>query len=65
MARTVNVFARVEPKVKEQAENVLNQLGIPMSNAVGMFLRQVVIQRGIPFEMKLSSDRPLMLDELS
>ena len=65
MARTANVFARVEPKVKEQAENVLNQLGIPMSNAVGMFLRQVVIQRGIPFEMKLSSDRPLMLDELS
>lgn len=29
MARTSNVFARVEPKVKEQAETVLNQLGIP------------------------------------
>ena len=53
MARTANVFARVEPEVKEQAEQVLDQLGIPMSNAVGMFLRQVVLQRGIPFEMKL------------
>ena len=51
MARTANVFARVEPEVKEQAEQVLDR--IPMSNAVGMFLRQIVLQRGIPFEMKL------------
>ena len=58
MARTSNVFARVEPEVKEQAETILNQLGIPMSNAVGMFLRQVVIQRGIPFEMKLPVNLP-------
>ena len=43
----------VEPEVKEQAEQVLDRLGIPMSNAVGMFLRQIVLQRGIPFEMKL------------
>ena len=34
MARTANVFARVEPEVKEQAEQVLDRLGIPMSNAV-------------------------------
>ena len=53
MARTANVFARVEPEVKEQAEQVLDRLGIPMSNAVGMFLRQIVLRRGIPFEMKL------------
>lgn len=53
MARTANVFAHVEPEVKEQAEQVLDRLGVPMSNAVGMFLRQIVLQRGIPFEMKL------------
>ena len=52
MARTANVFVRVEPELKEQAESVLDQFGIPMSNAVGMFLRQVVLQKGIPFEMK-------------
>ena len=46
-ARTANVFARVEPELKEQAESVLDQLGIPMSNAVGMFLRQIVLQKGI------------------
>ncbi|MCD7959639.1 MAG: type II toxin-antitoxin system RelB/DinJ family antitoxin [Ruminococcus sp.] len=64
MARTSNVFARVEPEVKEQAEMVLNQLGIPMSNAVGMFLRQVVIQRGIPFEMKLPANKPLDMSQM-
>ena len=59
MARTSNVFARVEPEIKEQAEQVLDRLGISMSNAVGMFLRQIVLQRGIPFEMKLPQEVPL------
>lgn len=44
MARTSNLFASVEPKIKEQAEIVLKQLGIPMSSAGGMFLKQAVIQ---------------------
>lgn len=65
MARTSNVFARVEPKVKEEAEKVLEQLGIPMSNAVGMFLRQVVLQNGIPFDVKLPRKAPLAYDSLS
>ena len=65
MARTSNVFARIEPEIKEQAEQVLEQLGIPMSNAIGMFLRQVVMQRGIPFEMKLPVNKPLAIDSLT
>lgn len=65
MARTSNVFARVEPELKEQAEQVLSQLGIPMSNAVSMFLRQVVLQRGIPFEMKLPKKQPLVYGQLT
>ena len=65
MARTSNIFARVEPKVKEEAESILNQLGIPMSNAVGMFLRQVVIQRGIPFDIKLPPQKPLSISEMT
>jgi DNA-damage-inducible protein J len=65
MARTSNVFARVEPEVKEQAEQILNQLGIPMSNAVNMFLRQIVLQHGIPFEMKLSENKPVAFGALT
>lgn len=65
MKRTSNVFARVEPEVKEQAEKILGELGIPMSNAVGMFLRQVVLQRGIPFEMKLPKETPVAFGALT
>lgn len=66
MARTSNVFVRVEPEIKEQAEEVLERLGITMSNAVGMFLRQVAFQRGIPFEMKLPEyEKPLVYEVLT
>lgn len=65
MARTTNVFARVEPELKEQAEAVLNQLGVPMSNAIGLFLRQVVLQRGIPFDMKLPNNKPISIQSLT
>ena len=64
MARSSNIYARVEPELKEQAESILKQLGIPMSNAISLFLRQVVLQRGIPFDMKLS-DKPLGLGSLT
>lgn len=63
--RTANIFSRVDPETKEQAEVILNQLGIPMSNAIGMFLKQVVIQRGIPFEMKLPSSVPVAAGSLT
>lgn len=63
--RTANVYTRVDPDTKEQAEMILNQLGIPMSNAIGMFLKQVVIQRGMPFEMKLPAAAPVAVGSLT
>ncbi len=65
MARTSNVFARVEPEIKEEAEMILDTLGIPMSNAVAMFLRQVILQRGIPFEMKIPKNEPISYGSLT
>ena len=65
MARTSNVYAHVEPEIKEQAEQVLERLGLSMSNAVGMFLRQIVLHRGIPFEMKLPQTAPIAYDSLT
>ena len=63
--RTSNIYARVEPEIKEQAEQVLVQLGIPMSNAIGMFLRQVIMHRGIPFEMRLPVREPVAMGALT
>ena len=65
MAKTANIYTRVDPVVKEQAEQILDKLGIPMSNAIGMFLRQVVMQNGIPFDMKLPARPPLAYGELT
>ena len=63
--RTANVFTRVDPETKAQAEAILNQLGIPMSNAIGMFLKKIVLQRGIPFDMKLPVSAPLAIGNMS
>jgi len=65
MSKTSSVFVRVEPQVKEQAEAVLSQLGIPMSSAIALFLKQVVLQRGIPFQMKLPEAKPLAYGSMS
>ena len=63
--RTANVFTRVDPETKEQAEAILNQLGIPMSNAIGMFLKQIVMQRGIPFELKIPVSVPVAIGSMT
>lgn len=59
MAKSANLYARIEPDLKEQAESILAALGIPASNAITMFYKQIVLQRGMPFEMKLPAARPL------
>ncbi len=53
MARTSNVFARVEPEIKEEAEMILTALGIPAANAINMFYKQIILQGGLPFDVKL------------
>lgn len=53
MAKTANLYARIEPDIKEQAEGILSALGIPVSNAINMFYKQIILQNGIPFEIKL------------
>ena len=65
MAKTTNLYVRLEPGLKEQAETVLGQLGIPVSNAVNIFLKQVVMQRGIPFDVKLPATKPVGVSGLT
>ncbi len=65
MAKTTSIFARVEPEIKEQAEIVLNKLGIPMSNAVNIFLRQIVLHNGLPFDVKITHNNSLCFEDLT
>ena len=63
--KTANLYARIEPDIKEQAESILSALGIPVSNAINMFYKQIILQRGLPFDVKLPSSRPVNMSALS
>ncbi len=65
MAKTESLYVRMEPELKEQAEDILSSLGISASSAINMFYRQIVLKRGIPFELKLEQNRPLFLEEMT
>ena len=58
MAKSANLYARIEPEIKEQAEKILSALGIPASNAINMFYKQIILQRGLPFEVKIPDRAP-------
>lgn len=65
MSKTANLYVRIEPDLKEQAEKILSALGIPASNAINMFYKQIVLQNGIPFDLKLPSETVLNFNRLS
>lgn len=53
MGKTATLNIRVNPDVKENAERVLAQLGIPMATAIDMYLKQISLVGGIPFSIVL------------
>lgn len=63
-AKSANLYARIEPDVKEQAEEILATLGIPASNAINMFYKQIILNRGLPFEVKIPTARPVDISRM-
>ena len=55
MAKSSNVMARVEPEIKEQAESILSQLGLPVSVLINSLYRQIIMRGGVPFSMTVPS----------
>ena len=53
MGKTATLNIKVNPDVKENAESVLTQLGIPMATAIDMYLKQISLVGGIPFSIVL------------
>jgi DNA-damage-inducible protein J len=53
MPKTVSIKVRIEPAIKDQAEQIFAGLGISTSDAIGMFFRQVVLRRGMPFDLSI------------
>ena len=53
MQKTEIIHTRVTPEVKKECDFIFNKLGITTSYAITMFLNQVSLKRGIPFEITL------------
>ena len=47
------IHIRIEPTVKEKSERIFDKLGINMSYAVSLFLNQVILKNGFPFNVEL------------
>jgi DNA-damage-inducible protein J len=64
MSKTQNIEARIEPKLKAEAESVLADLGLSASEAIRVFYKQVVLRRGLPFDVVIpnASTRRAMRD---
>ena len=65
MANTSAVYARIDTNLKDNAESILSQLGISPSSAIQMLYSQIVLKKGMPFELKLPSSKPLAVGAMT
>ena len=65
MANTSAVYARIDTGLKENAEAILSQLGISPSSAIQMLYSQIILQRGMPFELRLPVAAPTAIGDMS
>lgn len=52
-AKTANVTARIQPEIKQQAEAILDQLGIPVSVLIDSLYRQIILTNSIPYPFRI------------
>ncbi len=56
MAKTAIIQTRIDPVVKHNAQIILKKLNISMSEAISIYLSQISLHKGIPFELKLPNE---------
>ena len=59
MTKTATINARIEPELKTQAESVLHSLGLKHSDAITLFYKQVIMNRGLPFSVNIPNDETI------
>jgi len=65
MNKSATINARIDEQTKKKAQSILKILNIPMSEAISMFLRQIILHKGIPFEIKIPNEVTLKAHELA
>jgi len=61
---TAPVQIRIDENLKKQATELFSQLGIDMSSAMNIFLRQCVMRRGLPFDVVIPQYKPEVTEAL-
>lgn len=56
MNKSAIIQTRIDPKIKNSAQIILNKLNISMSEAIAIFLTQVSLTKGIPFDIKIPNE---------
>jgi DNA-damage-inducible protein J len=59
MAKTTYVNTRIDPRLKSKAEKIFAGIGVSASQAITMFYRQVVLRRGMPFDVRIPNAETL------
>ena len=63
--KTASARALLDPKVKEEAEEILRRLGLSVSKSFELFYRQVIAQHGLPFELHIPNEKTMKAIENS
>ena len=59
MTRSAVINVRVTPETKKEVERIFAELGLTTSEAVNLFLRQVVLHRGLPFDVRIPNEETI------
>ena len=59
MSKSSSISARIDPKIKQRAEQIFQQLGLTASQAITLFYRQVEMRQGLPFPVEIPNETTL------
>ena len=56
MRKTATIRTRIEPDLKTEVEGILSELGLTASETVHLLYRQIKLQRGLPFDVRIPNE---------
>ena len=59
MGKSAFIRARVEPDLKEEVIDILQTLGLSLTEAITLFFKMIKLNRGLPFEVKIPNEKTL------
>ena len=59
MSKVATINMRIEPALKQRAEDILHKVGLSTAEAIRIFYTQICLKNGLPFEVKLPNKETL------